>query len=172
MTLYIIYIYLMKITIYAIFSMNDINQENVYIGSTQNIRNREYQHKNACHNNNIKSYNKPLYKYIRANGGWDEMIMEKIITTEVADKVERYKLESDYIELFEAKLNKYKPGRLIQMGKSQYQKEYMKDYFEVNKDKIRQQIKAINKQQMICPFCKISFTKGHKLNHQKNSLQC
>ena len=52
-----------------------------YIGSTQNVRSRKYQHKTACNNPNDAKYNRYVYQFIREHGGfdaWDLEIIEEV----------------------------------------------------------------------------------------------
>ena len=48
----------------------DVNAAEVYVGLSTSLRNRRANHKSACNNEKNKSYNRPVYQYIRANGGW------------------------------------------------------------------------------------------------------
>ena len=43
---------------------------NLYVGSTTNLASRKSQHKKNCKNPNSPDYEKKLYQYIRADGGW------------------------------------------------------------------------------------------------------
>ena len=47
------------------------NHITLYIGSTTNFVKRKANHKSDCNNEKKKSFHFPIYKYIRANGGWD-----------------------------------------------------------------------------------------------------
>ena len=60
--------------IYKLVS-TDINIKEIYVGSTINFRTRKFDHKKACNNENVKALNFNVYKYIRANGGWDMFVM-------------------------------------------------------------------------------------------------
>ena len=50
---------------------NDLNIKECYVGHTTSFRKRKTVHKNTCNNPNVECHNMPLYKFIRANGGWD-----------------------------------------------------------------------------------------------------
>ena len=63
--------------IYKILS-TDINIKEIYVGSTCNFRTRKFNHKGRCNNETDKAYNYNVYKYIRANGGWDTFDMIQI----------------------------------------------------------------------------------------------
>jgi len=58
-------------SVYKIYDVNDASK--FYIGSTKNFNNRKKDHRNS-----FKTDNQKLYKYIRANGGWDCFNMEVI----------------------------------------------------------------------------------------------
>ena len=58
------------LTLYKIYKEGD---NNFYIGSTENMYDRKRQHKSDCKIEDFK-----IYKYIRANGGWNNWKMEKI----------------------------------------------------------------------------------------------
>ena len=50
----------------------DANITDIYVGSTTNFKQRKKEHKADCHNENNKNYNRPVYKFIRENGGnWE-----------------------------------------------------------------------------------------------------
>tara|TARA_R110000803_G_scaffold60908_1_gene120476 strand:+ start:201 stop:620 length:420 start_codon:yes stop_codon:yes gene_type:complete len=49
----------------------DKNIKEFYIGSSDNLNRRSIDHKSRCHNSNCPEYKYNVYKFIRANGGWD-----------------------------------------------------------------------------------------------------
>lgn len=53
--------------IYKLRHINDINDENIYIGYTGDMKYRFKKHKNKC----WERPNRKLYRYVLANGGWD-----------------------------------------------------------------------------------------------------
>ena len=59
-----------KAVIYGIYC-KDKNVLEIYIGSTYDEIEREHNHKSDCNNENNKSYDLKVYKFIRANGGYD-----------------------------------------------------------------------------------------------------
>jgi hypothetical protein len=59
-----------SVTIYQLVC-KDENIKGLYIGHTSvKIKGRLSKHKSTCQNTNDKGYNRPLYKHIRATGGW------------------------------------------------------------------------------------------------------
>ena len=106
---------------------NDSNCKEVYIGKTTSIYNRLHAHKNNCNNSNIISYNCKVYKFIRANGGWDNWLMY-IIDEGTYSKEESITIERKYIEKY-GTLNCDIPGRS--------KKVYNRQYFIKNKEKIK-----------------------------------
>jgi len=116
--------------IYKICCKNK-NVKDEYIGSSVNFRTRKNCHKSACNNENDSKYNLNVYNYIRENGGWDNWEMVEICkANECIDRKALHKKEREYIELFQPTLNIYIPMRTIEENK-----EYNKEYREINKDK-------------------------------------
>ena len=124
-------------TVYKIASVSrDVVK--CYIGSTTNIIKRTRVHKYNATNETAPLYNKPLYKYIRENGGWDNFRVEKLEILSNATLL--HQIELFYIKLNSANcFNKNIPLRTIQ----QYQKDnilllkqYQKDYKIKNKERL------------------------------------
>ena len=49
-----------------------------YVGSTSNFNSRKSSHRHRCNTEHAKQHNVDIYKYIRANGGWDVFEMVPI----------------------------------------------------------------------------------------------
>ena len=47
----------MVFSIYKLRHKDDSKETNIYIGSTNNIKQREYEHRSKCNNVNAKEYN-------------------------------------------------------------------------------------------------------------------
>jgi len=126
--------------IYKLKHNLDYDDENIYIGSTSNFKNRKYCHKKACNNEKNKHHNISVYQYIRDNGGWEEWVMIPIEPYSCYSKKELEIRERFYIDLFKPALNKNIPTRTY---KEYYQdnKEKMKEYYENNKEKINERYK-------------------------------
>jgi len=121
----------------------------IYIGSTTELTKRRYHHKSACINpNNRVKYNRPVYQYIRENGGWDNWEVVKIENYDCKCGEDLYKRERELFEILKPTLNKYRPNisaeELKELKKNcdkEYQqknkvkiKEYKKGYYEKNKE--------------------------------------
>ena len=93
-----------KTVIYKIVC-NDPTIEDIYVGSTSNIKRRILQHKKACYNRCKKSYHRKLYTFMRNNGGFDKfefVELEKIVCN---NKYEMLQNEQKYIIDLKPSLN-------------------------------------------------------------------
>jgi hypothetical protein len=165
-------------TIYKIYC-RDSEITDCYVGSTEDFHTRCREHKTRCNNTNSPKYNYKVYKYIRANGGLDNFIIQEIIDCEIED---RYDCELYYFKLFEAKLNTKFPKR----NKTQYKidnketiQKYKKQHYIDNREQIREQtkqyrihnkekIKEHKNQKHNCECGKI-YTQCHKARHIKST---
>ena len=114
----------------------DANIKDIYIGSTTNFTRRKCSHKSACNNINSSTYNVKVYKFIRDNRGWNNWDMVLIDNVNVNNKNELHKKEREWIENLIPSLNICIPTRT--------QKEYNKEYTEMNKEKIKERRKIYN----------------------------
>jgi len=64
-----------KTEIYKLIHKDDINNENIYIGSTTNFTKRKSKHKEHCNKEKSKKHHLKVYQNIRDNGGWNEWSM-------------------------------------------------------------------------------------------------
>jgi hypothetical protein len=102
----------------------DPSIKDVYVGSTTNLKIRKQNHKNCCNNSNHKSYNFPVYKLIRENGGFENWEMIEIEKYQATDKRQLHTRERYWLETLEATLNKLVPTRTT------------KEYYEDNKESV------------------------------------
>jgi hypothetical protein len=103
----------------------------IYIGSTENFKQRKYQHKIDCINNkNLK-----IYKIINDNGGWDCWEMNPIEDYNCETKLEARIREQYWIDIKKANLNSINAFGLNKDKIKECQKEYKKEYYQQNKDK-------------------------------------
>ena len=116
-------------SIYIIKS-KDLSLHDIYVGSCKDFRKRMCIHKYNCCNEKYHGYNLKLYKFIRANGGWDNFCMEEIDTCDV----ERLRqTEQEYIDKLNPSLNQVRAYRSDEYYK-EWKKEYSKEYRENNKE--------------------------------------
>ena len=112
----------------------------IYIGSTTNVTKRKQNHKSNCNNVKCNDYNIYVYRFIRANGGfenWDMVLIEEY--KDCSNKLELHKRERYWLEKLQASLNTQIPNRKIKEYREKNKdkiKEKNKEYKEKNKDKI------------------------------------
>ena len=115
--------------IYKLKHNEDYDDTNIYVGSTTNFKNRKYSHNRRCNNEKDQKYHYIVYKYIRANSGWENLVMIPIEPYPCNSKKELEIRERHYIDILRPKLNIVKPGRT------------KKEYYEDNKEKILEKAK-------------------------------
>jgi len=165
--------------IYKLKHNEDYEDLNIYIGSTSNFKNRKYQHKTNCNNENRKHYSSKVYEYIRNNGGWDDWVMIPIEQYSCNSKKELEIKERYYIDLLRPTLNKQIPTRTLKEwyeNNKEKIKEQCKEYREANKEKTKQyreankeKIKEYFKEKVICDHCGCEITKVYLNKHQKSN---
>ncbi len=114
----------------------DDNIEGCYIGSTKDFKGRKHSHKSHCNNENDKKYNLRVYKFIRENGGWNEFEMKPIEEFLCDTKLQATIREQYWINFYNSDLNSINSYTSEEQGKIQE-----KEYYENNKDKIKEQNK-------------------------------
>ena len=114
---------------YTIYKISIADKENLcYVGSTNKLDRRIYQHKAGCNNNsNIK-----LYKTINENGGWKNCIIETLETINVNDVKKARQREEELRIEHNATLNSIKAFIKEEMSI------YHKEYIERNKEHMKQ----------------------------------
>lgn len=105
----------------------------IYVGSTRAYRQRKAHHKSSCNNEKSSEYNKKLYQTIRANGGWDKWRMGCIGEVDVDSKRQAEAVEETYRVKLQANLNSNRC-----FTTEEQKKEYRKEYYENNSDKIKE----------------------------------
>lgn len=111
-----------------------------YIGSTTNRYKRKQGHKDDCNNKNRKGHNIPVYKFIRANGGFnnfDLIILEKY---PCESKVQLEMKEREWIELRKPTLNKCIPARTSKEYNDTHKEEH-RQYYEQHREERLQYLK-------------------------------
>ena len=105
--------------IYKIQCLTDISGALLYVGSTRNFRQRKFNHKSHCRNENAKEYNFDVYKMIRANGGWDNWEMVPIEELNCS-KIQASIREQYYIEQYQNIVNERRSYRSEEYKKAYY----------------------------------------------------
>ena len=125
-----------------IIKSRDLSLHDIYVGSCKDFRSRMRKHKSNCYNENGPKYHYKLYEFIRANGGWDNFLMEELCKCDV----ERLnQVEQEYIDKLNPSLNSKRAlgidyERRKEYNKEwyeknkEYQKEFMKERYKNNKD--------------------------------------
>jgi len=96
-----------KFVIYKIYQ--EEVPDMIYIGSTTNFSQRKSNHKKYCNCKTSRKYRYPLYRYIRACGGWEKFKMIIIENYPCKTKEDGLTKEKQLIEFYGAKLNTIKP---------------------------------------------------------------
>jgi hypothetical protein len=91
--------------IYRISHKLDYDNDNVYIGSTTDLHKRKLKHKTSCISEKNKKFHYKLYQYVRENGGFDNFRFTILRVCNDVDKMERFKLEQSFIDVYEPTLN-------------------------------------------------------------------
>ena len=146
----------MTTTFYKLHHATNFAKE-CYVGSTNNYAKRIGYHKSDCHNPRSGNYNLKVYKYIRANGdfdNWGFTILEHVDNEEFT-KIELLQMEMNFIEEHGATLNSAKPGALLAVGRQEYDRE--RDRQRTNTDNI-------------CNLCNTTYRgKTGKTQHQRTA---
>ena len=154
---------------------NDVNITNIYIGSTTNFRSRKNAHKGNCSNENSKSYNLCVYRFIRNNGGWKNWDMIEIEKVECNDANELHRRERYFIELMKAVLNMSLP-----ITTAVEKQEKHKEYLLLHREKILKQSrentrkynqnnreKILKTMELFTCECGSQVSHKHKLRHNR-----
>ena len=133
--------------IYKIWKEGD---ENFYIGSTAGFADRKNCHKSKCNSTTHTRRNSKIYQHIRANGGWDSWNMD--IIEECEDRCR----EKELIKEMKPSLNTY-------LYSIPYDKEYQKNWWEENADRLKEK----QKKKYSCE-CGGKYTYIHRNRHFKS----
>jgi hypothetical protein len=150
------------------------------------LNERRRQHKGNCNNENSKSYNFNVYKFIRDNGGWRNWVVVLVESySECKSREELLRFERYHMERLESKLNSYVPGRTLKeynKDNSEKIKEYKKQHYQDNFEKIKEvqkqynknnteKMKERNKEKIECEFCK-SIVQKYSLPRHHKTKKC
>jgi len=172
-----------KTIIYKIVHKDDLNDENIYVGHTTNLKKRKQQHKENCSKSNNKHYNLKQYEFIRNNGGWNNFIMSEIEKYPCNTRKEAILREKYWEKELKSNLNTNKVGRGF---KEYYQdnKEVIKNrssnYRENNVEKLKDyyhnlsqtdEWKTKRKEKKTCDICG-SIVRKMNISTHKKSQKC
>jgi len=156
-------------------AIKDGSIDDCYVGSTCRIRQRKYDHKINCNNENRHSYNYRVYRFIRENGGfenWDLYLLDEI---KYNDKIEILKREREWIERLKPKLNVHKnpyrtedERKMIIKKCNQIQKEQNPKLFAEKASERMRRWRAKNKNNKIHCECGSIFHISEKNTHLKS----
>jgi len=148
--------------VYIIKSIEETIPE-IYIGSTNDYKRRQKEHKSNCNNPNSPNHNYKLYRFIRSKGGFDNFTFEIIEECSNEDKIE---LEKMYIEIYNPELNTCKYDFDV--------KEWRKAYNEKYKDKIAEQNKQykIKNKEKIAEYDKEYIIKNKEKVAERKKRYC
>ena len=126
----------------------NVDIQDIYIGHTTCFKTRKNCHKRVCNNPNDRSHNLPLYKFIRANDGFDNFDMILMETSKHANGLEARARERELIEQFKPSLNTTIPYRSEEEKKviknnwtkehAEEIKEYKHNWHMENKDRLNE----------------------------------
>ena len=145
-----------------------------YVGSTTDLCHRSVAHKTQCNNDKSKGHNSPVYKFIRANGGWQNWTMEVLQSyPECATKAELLKYERLHMESLKASLNRDVPGR-TKREYDQAHREQKRNYYQAHRDQRREQMRKWRRahreqrlEKIECQFCGSTITRNGMARHQR-----
>lgn len=168
---------------------NKKDNQYIYVGSTTYFHKRKRIHKSYCNNINRKSYNYPLYKYIREKNGFNNFqfdILESVEFEKDLDNKNKKnilcKLEQEYINKFNPICNCYRPYITIEEkkirdsinNKIRYEekrdgiREKQKIHYEEKREEILEKKKIDyekNKYERYCEICETHIVDKSKNNH-------
>ena len=140
--------------VYQIYC-KDTTIKKKYIGSTKNFINRIYTHRNKSMNGTSN-----LHTFIRANGGFDNFIMEKLQHYTGGIKTELLQIEKDYIQQEDESniLNMTRPIRTLAEKKLQKKISGKKHY---------PKWLIYSREPVECPICKRIYGRTNLYQHKK-----
>lgn len=148
---------------YKISSINpNVEVNDCYIGSTQNINQRLRNHKSNCNNEKSEKYNYKIYQYIRNNGGFENFKLTLLKQCDCNSRLDAKAIEKSYIDEYEAKLNSILPYTTIHCERMR-KNNFMRNYYHENKDKIN----SYKSTPYTCECCNVIINTGNKARHER-----
>jgi hypothetical protein len=157
-----------KSKIYKIYC-EDEGVDEIYVGSTVDLKTRVRNHKSACNNINDEFYNKKLYIYIRNNFGFDNFTVKTLERFSCENEIQLRTREQEWINELKPTLNDIR-ARTTKLEAKELRKKrelitnYEKKYYQENKSEIRKKAKEI----MQCTNCDKQHTRQYKSIHMKS----
>jgi len=119
----------------AVYALSCIDCPNdIYVGSSKNIKQRMRNHKTNCNNVDGRKYNRKVYTFIRSHGNWEKWRYHIIEEFDVYDKKLLEEREDYWIMELKSSLNSIR-AHLTEEDNKEVIKKYNKKYREVNKAK-------------------------------------
>jgi len=159
----------------------DLDIIDIYVGSTCSFTRRKAQHKISSIDNN-----KPVYQFIRENGGFENWDMVEIEKYEAKDKFDLNKRERYFIELYKSSLNTRRPVMYKTEDRKGYNEEFKDEIRESrvenyenkreqylqkmreNHERNKEERNAYKKQKYLCT-CGSEVVISHKARHEKTN---
>ena len=124
--------------------------DQIYIGSTVDIRQRYRAHKYCCNKEGNPKYNLPLYKYIRDNGGYDNIKLEIVKIFDDVETLEEQKIIEQKI------IEERKPTLNTVSAYQQFKDKKIYDSVRYEQEKV------------LCPCCNKRIGKYNMVKHKKS----
>ena len=131
----------------SIYIIRHKESDNCYIGSTEDMKDRERTHKETCYNENSLGYNYKVYQFVRENGGWDNFDMVEICKCDIDMLREMEQYHMDFIK---PSLNCKRALGFDYERRKIYKKKNDREYLENNRDKINEKHKQYRREKIIC----------------------
>ena len=170
-----------KTLIYKLVHKDDLENENIYVGSTTDFRRRKWSHKSSCTNVDDVCYNLKVYQNIRENEGWDNWVMLEIEKFPCTDKREAELRERYWCEYYRSKLNSQVPRQSRDEYYENHKEEIKgkcKKYYEENPEKRKEylqnnveKIKQYSKEYYDKNYDKIKEYRENSVERMKEYLQ-
>jgi len=150
-----------KSKIYKIYC-EDEGVDEIYVGSTTDLRLRTNTHKYNCNNINSPMYGYKLYNYIRNNFGWDNFTVKTLERFSCENEIQLRTREQKWINELKPTLNSQK-AYLCPIEHKQYRKGYMQEYRQENLEIL----KAKKTEIINCSKCDKTYTRDNKNRHMR-----
>lgn len=124
------------VTIYCI-KCKDPKIKEIYVGSTNNYKQRQRGHRSNCINRKREHYGLKVYQFIRNNGGFENWEFKILNEVEFIDDGWKRRQEQCYIDCMNPSLNYYKAFSTEEETKERIN-EYRKEYRKNNAEKIKE----------------------------------